>query len=252
MGVKIHGQTNAKYRRKPASILFSATAGDNTLHLRTQTGGFDCTISWGDGTTSICPVDGGNIIHNYANAGDYIISIFGNSFAGFYINGQSGRTKYKAIYSLGKWKVDTLTNLTLAFIYCENLIFVAENAFKYLSKLERIASIFRLCINLADIPANLFTNNLLLFDMSHAFRECTKLKIRDDIFGYDYANRLNIGKTIWVDNMFLRASFSGQQGEAPELWNFTTASFSKASCFGGLGNSSASLLNYADIPADWK
>lgn len=248
----IRTRKSKKFRRKPAQILFAATIGDNTLHLRTQANGFDCTINWGDGSTTICPVDGGNIIHNYAVAGDYIISIFGNSFAGFYAYGQTGQSQYKAIYSLGKWKSDTMTNLTYGFYGCSQLSFISENSFRNLTKLYSIASIFRLCTSLSDIPKNIFKNNLLLYDMSSAFRGCIKLKIRDDIFGYDYDNRLNIGKNIWVDNMFYRASFSGEQGTAPRLWDFAMLSASKTGCFRDAGNNAASLSNYADIPAEWK
>jgi hypothetical protein len=54
------------------------------------------------------------------------------------------------------------------------------------------------------------------------------------------------------ENCFDRTSFSGTQGEAPDLWNCTYISVIKLHTFDGAGNSLTSLSNYGDVPADWK
>jgi len=54
-------------------------------------------------------------------------------------------------------------------------------------------------------------------------------------------------------NCFLRTSFTGTQGTAPDLWNvdFGTGSPTRTYCWGGAGNSGTSLTNYASIPVAW-
>lgn len=186
MGVKIHGQTNKKYRRKPASILFSATAGDNTLHLRSQASGFDCTIDWGDGSTSVCPTGGGNIIHNYAVAGDYVISIFGNSFAGIFVANQTGKEKYKEIYSMGKWKIDTFTTMSQSFYGCSNLLNIHENAFKYVANIISYYYTFRDCVLLSSVPIDIFRYNPKVTSFTSVFCGCTNLtNLPQDIFRFN-------------------------------------------------------------------
>jgi len=53
---------------------------------------------------------------------------------------------------------------------------------------------------------------------------------------------------------FSRPSFTGTQGEAPELWecDFGSGTPTKTECYAGAGNSLTSLSNYGDIPSDWK
>jgi hypothetical protein len=49
----------------------------------------------------------------------------------------------------------------------------------------------------------------------------------------------------------LTSSFTGTQGTAPELWNaaYGTGTPTTTDCF--QGQSTASLTNYASIPAPW-
>lgn len=247
----IHTRKSKKFRRKAAQILFTATAGDNTLHLRSQSNGFDCTIHWGDGTSTTCPVGGGNIIHNYADAGDYIISIFGNSFAGFNVNNQTGKEKYKELYSIGKWDSHDATTMVGSFYGCTGLTFIAENAFKYYTAVTSCFQVFRGCTGLATIPPNLFRDLTACTNFQRALRLIPALQSRADIFGLDYANRFN-GMTVNFTEFMDRSTFTGVQGVAPALWDFTGLTATKTTCFGGAGNNAASLSNYADIPAEWR
>lgn len=181
----IHTRKSKKFRRKAAQILFTATAGDNTLHLRSQSNGFDCTIHWGDGTSSTCPVGGGNIIHNYAVAGDYIISIFGNSFAGFNVGNQTGKEKYKALYSFGKWINDTMTSAAASFRGCNQLSYIAPNALKYNKKITAITSMFE-SNAIAEIPSGLLDSLTDLVSCGAAFYDCFNITaVPPDLFRYN-------------------------------------------------------------------
>lgn len=248
----IRTRKSKKFRRKPAQILFAATVGDNTLHLRSQVNGYDCTIYWGDGSSSICPTGGGNIIHNYAAAGNYLITISGNSFAGFYVANQVGKEKYKALYSLGKWKNDTMVSCQNGFYRCSALNYIGDDAFRYVSKITAVHSCFFNCTSLTAIPANIFKYNRLINVFTMAFKDCTKLSLRDDIFGLDYASRFALVPSVSFTDMFTRSSFSGTQGIAPQLWDFALQASTKTNCFGGAGNNLPSLKNYPDVPTEWR
>lgn len=191
---KVMAITNA------ASIDFNATVGDNTLHLRNQTAGHDCTIHWGDGTSTKAPVNGGNVIHNYATAGVKNIRLTGNSFAGFYVNFQVGCEKYIAAHSMGKWKNDTMTNLTSCYSGCtlttisqglfdnNPLILDVSNAFNNCRfaqiphdlfarnmAVKNVSRCFYSCINLISIPMGLFRNNAMLENVKGCFEHCFNL-----------------------------------------------------------------------------
>lgn len=286
-----------------AHIEFAATVGDNTLHLRTQTAGFDCTIYWGDGQKTVAPINGGNIIHNYAQAGVYHIFIVGKSFAGFNVSNQVGKEKYTALHSMGRWVNDTITSMANSFYGCSGLTVVSAGALQYataatnftscfrstglttlplsLFKYNTAATTFANCFygsllvslpdeifryntaatsfvscfqanpDLANVPYGLFQYNFAAVTFTNCFFGCYKLSLREDMFGHDYANRF-AGKTVILINCFSRTSFTGTQGTAPQLWNFTYGSVTRAGCFAGAGNSETSLSNYADIPTDWK
>ena len=58
-------------------------------------------------------------------------------------------------------------------------------------------------------------------------------------------------KTLDFSGCFYITSFSGTQGTAPQLWNYTCSGTPTSSiCF--LGHSATSLTNYNAIPSGWK
>jgi hypothetical protein len=239
-----------RLRSQGAAILFGATEGSNTLHLRSQTGGFDCFIDWGDGSTEVAPANGGDVTHSYSSAGDYVIRFYGKSWAGFNVNNATGKEKYKAIYSLGKWPTNTLTTLYTAFYGCNGLTAIAENALKYCTAVTSCFQAFRGCAGLATIPPNLFRDLTACTNFQRALRLIPALQSRADIFGVDYANRFN-GMTVNFTEFMDRSTFTGVQGVAPALWDFTGLTATKTDAFNGAGNNLTSLSNYGDIPAEW-
>lgn len=342
-----------------ACIDFAATQGENTLHLRKQTGGHDCTVHWGDGEETTVPADGGNMVHTYAQAGTYRIYITGKSFAGFCVNGQEGAEKYVALHSMGRWETDTMTGAGVAFSGCTSLTSLPGDLFRYNKGITTFGGAFRGCTGLTSLPGDLFRYNTaakifsnvfgvctgltalpgdlfrynaaatnfggafvgdralteipgelfsgnpeaMLFgnvfgectgltavpedlfrcnikvtsfsrcfsgcselttvpadlfrynteavNFNACFQNCTKLQLREDIFGTDTETRFE-GQSPNLSKCFERSSYEGEPGKAPELWKFTMTGSQKEMCFGGAGNSGASLSNYEEIPADWR
>lgn len=236
-----------------AHILFRATAGENTLHLRQQADGFDCIVHWGDGTRTKVPASGGNMIHSYARAGDYHIFVTGEAFAGFYVKEQPGAEKYIAAYSMGRWKRDTMTSASYSFQGCVNLEELGNDLFRYQTKIETFYCCFQSCMNLTELPEGLFRYNLKAYGFGYCFSSCPKLALRGDIFGTGNETT-RFAHIDWVDlfRCFKREIDGGDQGTAPALWNYTFRSVVKDECFGGDGNNEDTLSNYGEIPAAWK
>ena len=219
------------------------------------------------------------------------------------------------------------------FFGCTALATIPVDLFRYntLVSTGGFRATFFDCISLTSVPANLFRYNTLVsttgfFDTFHG---CVKLSISPDIWyqpGEQATRFLNLACDF--REAFIRSTFTGVQGTAPDLWNCdygeyitldvsptvdwapgdtitgqssgaTAVVVAKLSgdvtyhiykhfgtftlgevvgvtgvpnkladqgaanpifagtpvsvgCFGGAGNSLASISNYADIPASWK
>jgi hypothetical protein len=85
------------------------------------------------------------------------------------------------------------------------------------------------------------------------FSGCVKLQLHATIFcaAGEEATRF-AGQTVNFNSCFIRTSFTGLQGIAPDLWNYTMVSSLHTTTFGGVGNSLTSLSNYALVPVGWK
>lgn len=146
-----------------------------------------------------------------------------------------------------------------AFADCASLVTVPADLFRYNTLVGALGfhSTFENCTSLATVPADLFRYNTVSTTevFKATFSGCTKLQLNRNIFyadGEEATRFLNQSPNF--SSCFDRASFTGTQGEAPDLWNcsYGTGTPVKTSCFGGGGNSLTSLSNYGDIPAAWK
>lgn len=256
-----------------------------TLPLRYGNGAtFNCTVDWGDSTNStITAHDDVNRIHTYESAGTYKIKITGtcegwnfgysddklkitkvvnfgsgSSFAGFkYL--QSGFFGCTNLTSLGTAPIKPSGNgvniFTSCFSGCTSLTTIPADLFRYNISATNFDTCFNGCTSLTTIPVDLFRYNISSVSFGYTFNNCNKLQLRSDIFyasGEQTTRFLNTRAAF--TGCFLRTLYTGSHGTAPDLWNcnFGTGTPIKTSCFGGAGNSSTSLSNYADIPADWK
>lgn len=171
-----------------AHIEFVATQGDNTLHLRPKTAGYDCTIHWGDGSETVAPANGGNVVHNYAEAKTYHIFITGRSFAGFYVDNQTGKEKYVAAHSMGKWEVDTMVFLGSCFYGCTGLTELPADLFRYNTEATSFNSCFHGCTGLTTLPTDLFRHNTTVTEFGWCFKDCSGLTaLPTELFRYNAA-----------------------------------------------------------------
>jgi len=149
-------------------------------------------------------------------------------------------------------------NITIfegAFWDCTHLITVPVDIFRHNIAVTSFNSIFYNCYRLETIPADLFRYNTLATNFGYAFTDCNKAKYNINIF---YAtgdeNTRFLNQSVNFEACFVRSSFTGIQGTAPDLWNcnFGTETPTKTNCFAGAGNKISSLNNYGDIPVEWK
>jgi len=149
----------------------------------------------------------------------------------------------------------SVTNFTYVFGNCNALITLPDGLFNYNIIATSFQAAFYQCAVLATLPADLFRYNTAASNFFYALASCPKLRLHATIFyaaGEQGTRFLN--KSVNFYGCFDRASFSGVQGIAPDLWNcnFGTGTPQKTLCYGSAGNSLTSLSNYADIPAAWK
>lgn len=170
------------------------------------------------------------------------------------------------------------------FAGCSALQVVPVDLFRYNTQASTFASCFRNCSSLTTLPADLFKYNvnagssafnatfegsgletlppeLFRFNSNvtgnafvNTFNNCTKLRLRSDIFynpGEQSSRFLN--RSLSFSQCFLRNSFNGIQGNAPDLWNcdFGTGLVTRSGAFFGSGNNATSIANYANIPSNW-
>lgn len=145
-----------------------------------------------------------------------------------------------------------------------SLFYSATNLTSFLSKFDKSTEVtedaFRFtfwgCSSLEEVPADIFRYNKKVtgvWGFRQVFYECHKIQLNRNTFFADgeEATRFTTLPSFYM--CFHRNSFSGVQGEAPPLWTCTfPGTPERGGCFGGTGNNSTSLSNYASIPSTWK
>lgn len=185
--------------------------------------------------------------------------VYNTAYSSNLANSFQGCTALTAIpIDLFRYNI-SITNFGNTFKDCTALITIPTDLFRYNVAVSTAAftGTFRGCSLLATVPEYLFKYNVNagINGFWATFYGCTKLQLNKWIFyasGEESTRFFN--RTSNFSYCFERASFSGVQGSAPELWNcnFGTATPTKTSCYAGAGNSATSLDNYASIPAAWK
>ena len=104
---------------KPVSGPFITTWNmtKGAFTLLTQTGTYNATIDWGDGTSSTHTT--GNPTHTYASAGQYQIKITGQ-YNGLNINNNA--TERDKLIAVNAWGNVGFTSFERAFQGCSNLV----------------------------------------------------------------------------------------------------------------------------------
>lgn len=169
-----------------------------------------------------------------------------------------------------------IEDISSLFNGCDNLQELPSNLIKPLVNLTKVTSAFR-AKSLSSIPTGFFDNNIKLTDAGFAFMgsgitsvpeylfkyntsvntfqkcfaDCTKLQLNQNIFCNESEEKGTrfAGQNINFTDCFNRTSYSGSQGTAPQLWNYTYNSVTGTGCFSG--NTSNALTNYYIIPETW-
>ena len=238
---------------------------------------YDFVVDWGDGTTGI--VTAYNDIdakHTYSTTGDKKISISGICQS-FTVNGGSFKTYIKSIDNWGNCDfreinfygcsdlsklpnssitgANNIPSFQSTFYGCSGLTSIPTDLFRYntLVSASGFLKTFYGCSGLTSIPTDLFKYNTLCTSFRETFYGCSKLKLNRNIFYADTEQSTRFsGQNVDFTSCFYRTSFTGIQGESPDLWNCSFGSVISTGCLGGAGNNLISLSNYGSIPSYWK
>lgn len=148
------------------------------------------------------------------------------------------------------------TSFTDLFYGDASLVTIPADLFRYNVAATSFDGVFWDCINLVSVPDCTFRYNTAKnISFVWAFGNDTKLKVTPNIFYFpgEEATRFAGNTSTNLSGCFYRNSFDGSQGMAPDLWNCKFGgTVNSSTAFSGVGNSAASLSNYASIPAGWR
>jgi hypothetical protein len=159
---------------------------------------------------------------------------------------------------------------------------IPQDLFRYNTKVNNMESLFKGCYKLTGtIPVGLFAYNPLVTTFQSAFSDCRlityapaelfrphtltttfyqtfsscyALQVDPEIFYLDGEQSTRfLNRSINFQGCFYRNTFTGVQGEAPDLWNCTYGTGTPISylCFAGSANGITTLSNWYSIPEAW-
>jgi len=150
-------------------------------------------------------------------------------------------------------KCTKVIDMAWLFYDCQVLTTVPSGLFDKNILNRDFINAFNNCMSLETVPNGLFRLNTVCTDFNSTFNTTPNLQLNPWIFYNDgeQSSRFS-GQTIDFTWVFLRRSFTGNQGTAPDLWNCTYGGVTSTEAFFGSGNSLTSIDNYGDIPIGWK
>jgi surface protein len=191
----------------------TTTTSSETFTIPCQNSGtFDATVDWGDGSTSaITAYNDADLAHIYATAGDHDISISG-TFPNIYFNNGGDKDKVKSVTNLGSvgWTsfqrsfrgcsnmtsfdagdcdTSSATSAREMFYNCTSLTSVDVSSFDT-SSVTTMQYIFGFCSSITSLDlSNFDTSSVTLF--ANAFRSCTSLT-SVDVSSFDTSSATNM------------------------------------------------------------
>lgn len=219
---------------------FQYTINANGLHEIWQKSSSICpanlTIDWGDGSSNTIIIQGTNLFnyviasHSY-NKGTYTVTIYSDQHDNT-LKQIPQLLFYK--YSNNSGSKDLISVIT-PFPNMETTDF---------------SNCFNDCKYLITIPSSLFNNNPDIVNFNSTFNHCIKLQLNSDLFPNPevYPNYFG-NKIMNFSSCFNKVGEKSIiQGVAPRLWKFDNSNnWIIADCF-----KNANLINYGDIPQNWK
>lgn len=237
-------------------------SGDFTIP--TQPFDYDCTIYWGDGTSS--SHISGNPIHNYLNGGTYQVGISGN-YSGINMFNATSADNY-TLTAINQWGTVGFSSFEYAFFKCANLSYLPNSAitgienctsFKGAFKWSGITHIpsnflenglnietFYNCFGgckLSYLPNNLFINCINVLDYTYCFLSCPSMIIPDTLFNLQALQ----SKQPNMKSCFIATAGLSHTGTVQDIWNYINTSVDN-NCF----KYCTELTNSSSIPTLWK
>ena len=216
-------------------------------------------VDWADGTVETFTTTGQKT-HTYSSAGIYKIRIGASFTSGGNIRfGSNAENKHRLKKTSIIPFIKGLTNFSSTFQGCTGLTgSLPADLFRYNTLVSTYG--FNYTFNgrsglTGSLPADLFRYNTLVSESGFCatFAGCTGISLSPNIFGppEEYATRfLNTPSNF--TNCFYNTGTLAAKGTAPALWlyNYGTETPVKTGCF--YGQTTNTVTNFADIPADWK
>ena len=158
-------------------------------------GTFNATVDWGDGgpTSSITAYNDADLVHTYATAGTYQISITG-TFPNIFFNNGGDKLKVQSVEDLGNVGWLRLDN---AFYGCSNMTSFASGTTDT-SSVTNMSATFLSCSSLTSLDVSAFDTSSVI-SMSYMFYGCSSLTSID-------LNSFNTSSAVNMTRMFYGCS----------------------------------------------
>ena len=264
--IKMHALQEAEKPSFDDAFITTWNMTKGAFTLLTQTGTYNATIDWGDGTSSTHTT--GSPTHTYASAGQYQISITGQ-YNGLRIDGNV--TQGSKLIAVNAWGNVGFTSFNNAFRSCENLVSLpngsitgAENVksfyrcfydcksltaipvdlFRYCVNVTNFADCFYYCTSLETIPLDLFRYNINVTTFEYCFRNCKNLALPISIFNL---TALQTKQPSMKQCFDVSSTARSHTGTVQPIWNYITIT-ARNYCF----IRCTALTNYSQIPELWR
>ena len=168
----------------------AGTSNDDQFSIPFSPKILNCTIYWGDGTTSTFSTSDGTqtaITHTYPSAGEYNIYVLENATKGFgKIRFNNGGDKLKMI-NIANWGIFDF-DISNTFQGCANMTCTATDVPVYAADGNHLASAFRACTNFNGAVGNWDVSNCT--SLERMFNGCTNFN--QDLSSWNVSNVTNL------------------------------------------------------------
>jgi len=232
----------------------TTTAPNETYSWQISAGtAINAATEWGDGTTSTHTA-AGIYSKTYAEAGVYTLRIqasFGTGGA-FNMRPSTDRTRLTRLLG-GIPAFPGLTSLENCFSECTGLTGqIPTDLLRYVTGVTNLTAFFSTCSGLVgSMPVDFLRYVTAVTNFSFFMNGCRRVTQSEDIFGLNPENRFLNQSVNFTDAFSNLGNLPGiPQGTAPAMWtyNYGTGVPIRIRAF---NQNSASLTNWASIPAAW-
>ena len=223
----------------PNAFITTWNMTSGAFTLLTQTGTYNATIDWGDGTSSTHTT--GSPTHTYASAGQYQIKITGQ-YNGLRIDGDT--TQRNKLIAVNAWGNVGFTSFERAFYSCSNLVSLPVGSITGAENVMSFYYCFYNCTSLTAIPNGLFDYCVNVTTFYGCFAYCKNLALPTSIFDLSV---LQTKQPILSYCFITNSTANSPTGTVQSIWNYVTIT-ARNFC---LQNCTA-LTNYSQIPELWR